>query len=88
MRGPEAAAGGPGGGPEPALDHYDNGRVKSSGFTLDGEMHGEWSFHRRDGSVMRTGAFDRGRQVGVWRTFDRDGRVVKETDVSKGAARA
>ena len=32
-----------------------------------------------DGSLTRTGAFDRGRQVGIWRTYDRAGRVVKET---------
>jgi len=34
---------------------------------------------RTDGSIMRTGTFDRGRQIGMWRTFDRSGRVVKET---------
>jgi antitoxin component YwqK of YwqJK toxin-antitoxin module len=66
-----------------AVDHverYDNGQVKLRGAHVDGEMHGEWSFYRRDGSMMRQGSFDRGRQVGSWRTFDRDGRVVKETD--------
>ena len=41
-------------------------------------MHGSWSF-RRDGSLLRSGDFDRGRQVGVWRTYDRTGAVVKET---------
>ena len=29
---------------------------------LAGEMHGSWEFFRKDGSVMRTGEFDRGRQ--------------------------
>ena len=69
---------------EPTRDvaHYDDGSVRSRGFQLDGEMHGDWEFLRRDGSVMRAGAFDRGRQIGVWRTFDRAGRVVKETDFS------
>jgi antitoxin component YwqK of YwqJK toxin-antitoxin module len=43
-------------------------------------MHGEWTFYRADGSVMRTGSFDRGRQVGVWRTFTRAGTLVSETD--------
>ena len=43
-------------------------------------MHGEWTFYRADGSVMRRGVFERGRQVGVWRTFARDGTLVKETD--------
>jgi len=60
--------------------HYGNGNVKHHGWYLDGEMHGEWSFYRTDGSLMRAGNFDHGRQVGVWRTLDRSGRLVKETD--------
>jgi antitoxin component YwqK of YwqJK toxin-antitoxin module len=58
---------------------YANGRVKYRGWRLDGEMHGDWTWYRTDGSLMRTGAFDRGRQIGTWTTYDRDGRVVKET---------
>ena len=46
-------------------------------------MHGPWAWYRTDGTLMRTGQFDRGRQIGVWRTFDRSGRLVKETDYSK-----
>ena len=63
-----------------AIDHYPNGNARFRGFHLDGEMHGEWTFYRADGSVMRNGTFDRGRQVGVWRTFARDGRLVTEKD--------
>jgi antitoxin component YwqK of YwqJK toxin-antitoxin module len=65
--------------PLPTIDYYDNGAVRNRGFLLDGQMHGQWEFRRKDGSVMRTGAFDRGRQVGIWRTYDRSGRLVKET---------
>jgi antitoxin component YwqK of YwqJK toxin-antitoxin module len=61
---------------------YDHGGPKHRGFRLDGQMHGAWEFYRRDGSLMRSGQFDRGRQVGVWRTFDRAGAVVKETPFS------
>jgi len=61
------------------LATYPNGATKFSGFRLAGEPHGDWLWHRLDGSLMRTGSFDRGRQVGVWRTFDRTGRLVKET---------
>ena len=61
------------------IARYPNGQVKFRGAHLDGEMHGAWEFFRADGSVMRTGAFDRGRQIGVWRTYDRAGKVVKET---------
>ena len=67
------------GGPVEADEAYDNGLPKLRGLYLDGEMHGAWSWWRRDGSLMRTGAFDRGRQIGPWRTHDREGRVVKET---------
>jgi antitoxin component YwqK of YwqJK toxin-antitoxin module len=70
--------------PTPDIAFYDDG-VRYRGFQLEGEMHGEWEFLRKDGSVMRSGTFDRGKQVGVWRTFDRAGKVVKETDFSKGA---
>jgi antitoxin component YwqK of YwqJK toxin-antitoxin module len=64
---------------------YANGNVKWRGRHLDGEMHGDWTFYRSDGSLMRSGRFERGRQVGVWRTHDRTGRVVKETDFGEDA---
>ena len=70
-------------GARPETVRYANGRLKYSGYLLDGEMHGAWEWFRTDGSLMRTGSFDRGKQVGVWRTYDRSGGVVKETDFSK-----
>ena len=69
--------------PVPELVYYPNGVVKMKGFHLDGEMHGAWEWYRTDGSVMRTGEFDRGKQVGVWRTFERSGRLVTEKDFTK-----
>ncbi len=59
---------------------YENGLPRFKGEYLDGEMHGFWEFFRKDGTLMRSGAFDRGVQVGVWKTFDRLGKLVKETD--------
>jgi antitoxin component YwqK of YwqJK toxin-antitoxin module len=69
--------------PTPDISHYDDGSVRYRGVQLDGQMHGQWEFLRRDGSVMRSGRFERGQQVGIWQTFDRSGRVVKETDYSR-----
>ena len=69
--------------PLPHVEHYASGVVKMRGAHLDGEMHGAWEFYRADGTLMRSGEFDRGRQVGVWRTFERSGRVVKETAFDK-----
>lgn len=67
----------------PDVAHYDDGGIRYKGFQLDGQMHGAWQFFRKDGSVMRSGEFDRGEQVGIWKTFDRKGKVVKDTDFSK-----
>ena len=64
----------------PHEERYANGALKLRGAHLGGAMDGPWEFYRLDGSLMRTGSFDRGRQVGPWRTLDRAGRVVKETD--------
>jgi antitoxin component YwqK of YwqJK toxin-antitoxin module len=66
----------------PDIAYYDDGAVRYRGFQLDGQMHGAWEFLRKDGSVMRSGVFDRGEQIGIWKTFDRSGKVVKETDFS------
>jgi antitoxin component YwqK of YwqJK toxin-antitoxin module len=72
----------------PATDHYDNGSVRFRGANLEGKMHGPWEFFRRDGTLMRSGSFDRGKQVGIWRTHDRSGKVLKETNFSKEESRA
>ena len=74
--------------PVPHVEHYGNGMVKLEGFHRGGEMDGAWAFYRTDGSLMRSGSFDRGRQIGVWRTFDRSGELVKETDFGDGARRS
>ena len=58
---------------------YADGTVKARGQRLGGELHGAWKFFRLDGSLMRSGTFDRGRQVGVWNTYTRDGVLVKST---------
>jgi antitoxin component YwqK of YwqJK toxin-antitoxin module len=70
--------------PTPDIAYNDSDAVRYRGFQLDGEMKGAWEFFRKDGSVMRSGSFERGKQVGVWKTFDRARRVVKETDFSMG----
>ncbi len=71
--------------PVPETVRYGDGTIKYTGFLLDGAMHGAWSWYRTDGSLMRTGEFDRGRQVGVWRTYDRTNAVVKETTFPSGS---
>ena len=63
------------------IARYPDGSLKFTGLRIEGEMHGDdWTWYRRDGSVMRTGAFEQGRQIGTWRTYDRDGSLVTEKD--------
>jgi len=60
---------------------YENGLPRFRGEYLDDEMHGSCEFFRKDGSLMRSGEFNRGKQVGLWRTFDRDGNLVSEKNL-------
>jgi antitoxin component YwqK of YwqJK toxin-antitoxin module len=43
-------------------------------------MHGYWEFFRKDGTLMRSGTFNKGIQVGIWTTYDQQGHPYKETD--------
>ncbi len=66
-----------------ARDLYADGGLKAKGRIKDGELHGDWQWWRQDGSLMRSGTFDRGRQVREWTTYDRSGAVAKVTDLGR-----
>lgn len=59
-----------------ARDFHPDGGLKAKGRMKDGELHGAWSWWRKDGTLMRTGSFDRGRQTGTWTTYDASGAAV------------
>ena len=61
------------------IEFYDNGVVKAEGGMKRGELSGQWSWYRADGSIMRTGSFHHGETVGEWSTYDRNGRLVRRT---------
>lgn len=65
---------------EPYEKHHKDGSLWARGFMLDGQFHGYWEWLRVDGTMMRSGSFDRGTQVGLWTTYDRHGAPYKETD--------
>ena len=62
------------------IDRFADGSVRAHGHELDGELHGPWTWYRNDGTILRTGHFDRGRQVGIWGTYTADENLHKETD--------
>lgn len=55
------------------VEYYDNGYCKQRGKYREGQMHGKWSWWRRDGSLMRTGEFRDGEKTGSWVTYTREG---------------
>ncbi|GAA4702216.1 hypothetical protein APR04_000350 [Promicromonospora umidemergens] len=80
----EIPSGAPG-EPTERVEHHRNGAVHARGSELDGEPHGYWEWWRTDGSLKRSGHFDRGRQVGEWTTYDRDGVTYKVTALGAGS---
>jgi antitoxin component YwqK of YwqJK toxin-antitoxin module len=65
--------------PKPTETLHRDGSLWGRGFMLGDEMHGYWEWFRADGSIMRSGTFEKGKQVGEWTTYDRSGAVVKVT---------
>jgi hypothetical protein len=43
-------------------------------------MNGYWEWFRKDGTIMRSGHFDKDKQVGEWITYDRNEEKVKITN--------
>ena len=62
------------------VQYHKDGSLWGKGRLVDGVMTGRWEWFRKDGSKMRSGAFDdQGRQIGQWTTYDKKGKVVKVT---------
>ncbi len=66
------------------VKYHANGKtVWSKGKIVDGEPDGYWEWYRPDGTVKRSGHFDRGKQVGEWATHDQEGKVYKVTQIKE-----
>jgi antitoxin component YwqK of YwqJK toxin-antitoxin module len=65
--------------PHERVERHRDGSVRARGPMLGDELHGAWRWFRLDGTIMRSGTFDRGAQVGEWTTYDRQGRPYKVT---------
>lgn len=69
--------------------HANGSTMWSKGKMVDGEPDGYWEWYRIDGTLKRSGYFDRGKQVGEWITYDQLGnpyvitrKSMPETDKS------
>jgi antitoxin component YwqK of YwqJK toxin-antitoxin module len=61
------------------VERHRDGSVRARGPVVDGQPDGYWEWFRLDGTVMRSGSFDKGRQTGEWTTYDTTGAVYKVT---------
>jgi hypothetical protein len=68
----------------PHINYHKDGSIYAKGQMLDGKMHGYWEFFRKDGTIMRSGSFDREQQIGTWTTYDASGKPYKVTEMKAG----
>lgn len=66
---------------EPYEKNHQDGSPWARGQLLEGKEHGYFEFFRVDGTIMRSGSFDRGVQVGEWTTYDKHGAPYKVTQM-------
>lgn len=64
---------------EPITKYHKAGTIFAKGQMLEGKTHGHWKWYRRDGTMKRSGFFDKGKRVGKWITYDETGKPYKET---------
>jgi antitoxin component YwqK of YwqJK toxin-antitoxin module len=50
---------------------------------LDDQPDGYWEWYRIDGTIKRSGNFEKGEPVGEWVTYDDKGKKYKTTNRGK-----
>mgnify|MGYP000561646155 CR=1 FL=1 len=62
------------------IKYHANGKTRwSKGKLVNEQTEGYWEWYRPDGTLKRSGYFDKGEPVGIWTTYDEQGRVHKVT---------
>lgn len=57
--------------------HANGTTVWSKGQLLEGQPDGYWEWYRPDGTLKRSGYFDKGKPIGEWTTYDKSGNLYK-----------
>lgn len=66
------------------IKYHANGiTMWSKGKIIDGQPEGYWEWYRPDGTIKRSGFFEKGEPTGEWVTYDSDGKKYKTTDRSR-----
>jgi len=61
------------------VERHRNGSVRARGRVVDGQPDGYREWFRLDGTLLRSGSFDKGGQTGEWTTYDATRAVDKVT---------
>jgi antitoxin component YwqK of YwqJK toxin-antitoxin module len=63
------------------IKYHANGKTRfAKGKVVDDQPDGYWEWYRPDGTLKRSGHFDKGKPVGEWITYDQAGEVYKITN--------
>jgi antitoxin component YwqK of YwqJK toxin-antitoxin module len=72
-----------------AIKYHANGKTRwSKGRIAHGQPQGYWEWYRLDGTLKRSGYFEKGEPVGAWTTYDDRGQVYKVTQKARSTAAA
>ena len=62
------------------VKYHANGKTMwSKGKMIDGNPDGYWEWYRSDGTIKRSGYFNKGEPVGEWITYDNKGQKYNST---------
>jgi antitoxin component YwqK of YwqJK toxin-antitoxin module len=66
------------------IKYHANGKTMwSKGKVIDDQPDGYWEWYRIDGTLKRSGYFEKGEPVGEWVTYDNKGEKYKTTNRNK-----
>jgi antitoxin component YwqK of YwqJK toxin-antitoxin module len=69
------------------IKYHANGKTRwSKGKIVNGQTQGYWEWYRPDGTLKRSGYFEKGEPVGAWTTYDERGEVYKVTQKAASPA--
>ncbi|MBZ5201582.1 hypothetical protein HU147_10175 [Planomicrobium chinense] len=66
------------------IKYHANGKtIWSKGKITESQSEGYWEWYRTDGTIKRSGYFEKGDPVGEWITYDSEGKTYKTTNRDK-----
>lgn len=58
-------------------EYYENGKLKETGFSIDGDATGIWKSYYENGKLKSIGKYIEGIEAGEWKFYDETGKLVE-----------